>query len=527
MKYKINTMFPYFIIFLFIFTLTIPIQNASAGSLTPSSAPAANGYTLSGIYNRLITNTSAVSGSHSFAPTTTPQSTFPTLIDIYNAIPTIYPTDFLASSTYLGITGSITVKTGDTVVASSSAQGTSLVLTVPQGYYSGGSSVTVSTSSASFVAGSIKSGVTIFGIIGTLIESLGNAVVADVFSGKTFSNTTDSNITGTLNLACNTATFNGTANLVATAYDGAGDGSNRWCVTDTGDAVAGDLLSGKKSWVDGVEITGSVSAGSNVTGSNGTLAMTIPDGLYSGSKTATANDTNLVTGNIKSGITLFGVAGNSNVVDTTSGTAVAGDLANNKIAFSAGSQITGTMFTNMKNQTKDDYVNGAGTTGEYTSEESTWSAVSGSPFSGYDAINYLGATDLYSGAVKQDGRTGLWWSDVMAVGATASTTTNVFTLSADGSRPTGGLAIGFCDALNSASFAGYTDWYLPTQKQLMQAYIDGASNNLLNAGSNSYWTSTEDYSTTNNAWRSGFKFSGTIISNTKVTTTGTVHCVRP
>jgi hypothetical protein len=52
---------------------------------------------------------------------------------------------------------------------------------------------------------------------------------------------------------------------------------------------------------------GTATAGDNVTGSS--LSMTIPDGFYSGSKTATASDTDLTTANIKSGVDIFGVTG--------------------------------------------------------------------------------------------------------------------------------------------------------------------------------------------------------------------------
>ncbi|MCX6723609.1 MAG: hypothetical protein NT155_00335 [Candidatus Staskawiczbacteria bacterium] len=52
------------------------------------------------------------------------------------------------------------------------------------------------------------------------------------------------------------------------------------------------------------------SAGSNVTGGNGLLTFTIPNGIYSGSKTATAGDTNLQATNIKSGTSIFGTTGN-------------------------------------------------------------------------------------------------------------------------------------------------------------------------------------------------------------------------
>ncbi|MFA6315545.1 MAG: DUF1566 domain-containing protein, partial [Candidatus Paceibacterota bacterium] len=316
----------------------VSFRTATAGSLAPSAVPAVGSYSLQDVFNRLLTNTSATAGNHAFAPTTTPVSTFPTLTQIFNAIPTIYPSDFLASSTYLGVTGSIAVKTGNTAVASSSAQGTSLVFTIPTGYYSGANSVTVATSSNSFIASNIKSGVNLFGV--------------------------DGNIT-------------------------------------TIDYSLQEL-------------------------------QTIDDWVCSGATSCTSP-----------------------------------------------------------------------TRVEYTAEESTWATVSGSPFAGYDSINFSagGASwNLVSGTVKQDDRTGLMWSDAAATtspaGAlVASSTSNVFTLTGtagvgDGTRPTGGNAIGFCDALNSASFGGYTDWYLPTQKQLMQAYIDGSANNLSSPGFY-FWSSTE------------------------------------
>ncbi len=79
--------------------------------------------------------------------------------------------------------------------------------------------------------------------------------------------------------------------------------------TSSGDAVAGEILTGKKAWVDGSEVTGDIAAGSNVSGGDGLKTFTIFDGLYSGSKTATANDTDLVAGNIKDTIVILGVTG--------------------------------------------------------------------------------------------------------------------------------------------------------------------------------------------------------------------------
>lgn len=366
---------------------TIGVGMVRAGSLAPSAAPAATSYTLSDIFTRLATNAAATAGNHSFTPTTTPQSIFHTLTDIYDAIPTMYASDFLASSTYLGVTGTIAVKSGDAGVASSSTTTNKLMLTPVVGYYDG-ANASISTTSDNFVSTNIKSGVYLFGVTG------------------------DSNVVD----------------------------------SSSGDAVASDIASGKIAWVDGAEVTG----------------------------TATSIDYSL-----------------------------------------------------QSLQTKDDWVNSGGTTGEYTAEEAgTWSAVDGSPFA-TAAISYNpvgSALTLASGVVEQDPRTGVWWSDVMAIGTTATSTTNEFDPATDGTRPTGGNAIGFCNALNTANFGGHNDWYLPTQKQLMQAYIDGAANNLPNPG-NYFWSSTEGYSGSANAWRV-YLYYGYTTYNAK-TTSSDVRCVRP
>lgn len=174
------------------------------------------------------------------------------------------------------------------------------------------------------------------------------------------------------------------------------------------------------------------------------------------------------------------------------GTATEADVASTKTFYAGNGDRTiktGTAppavdYSTQKLATKDDWF------GTYKAEESSWTAVSGSPFAGFAALN------LDSGTVKQDSRTGLWWS-------ASSTTypTNQFTLSADGARPTGGQAIAFCDALNTASYGGKTDWYLPTQKELMTAYINGIySQDPTFATTSNFWSSTEYSVNSGNAW---------------------------
>lgn len=175
------------------------------------------------------------------------------------------------------------------------------------------------------------------------------------------------------------------------------------------------------------------------------------------------------------------------------GTATEADVASTKTFYAGNGDRTiktGTAppafdYSTQKLATKDDWF------GTYKAEESSWTAVSGSPFAGFAAL------DLDSGTVKQDSRTGLWWS-------ASSTTylTNQFTLSADGARPTGGQAIAFCDALNTASYGGKTDWYLPTQKELMTAYINGIySQDPTFVPTSLFWSSSEVSDLSNAAWR--------------------------
>ena len=69
----------------------------------------------------------------------------------------------------------------------------------------------------------------------------------------------------------------------------------------------------------------------------------VAEGYYAATNLDTV-DADLVTGNIKAGITLFGIAGKTEVVDTTEGVAGAADtdIALGKKAWVNGIEITGT-----------------------------------------------------------------------------------------------------------------------------------------------------------------------------------------
>ncbi|MGM0462992.1 MAG: fibrobacter succinogenes major paralogous domain-containing protein, partial [Fibrobacterota bacterium] len=113
--------------------------------------------------------------------------------------------------------------------------------------------------------------------------------------------------------------------------------------TDSG-ASAGDILAGKKAWVNGEEVTGTVPAGKNVTGNDGEIEIAIPDGLYSGgNQTATAVDGKLISENIRSGVSIFGVSGQPTVVETEGATAGPEDIMTEKTAWVDGEEVIGTM----------------------------------------------------------------------------------------------------------------------------------------------------------------------------------------
>lgn len=84
-------------------------------------------------------------------------------------------------------------------------------------------------------------------------------------------------------------------------------------VDNAAGAAPAHVLAGKTYWglrTDGGWglQTGTAPAGSNVAGADGQKTFSIPDGLYTG-RTATANDSDLTAGNILSDVNLFGVVG--------------------------------------------------------------------------------------------------------------------------------------------------------------------------------------------------------------------------
>jgi len=207
-------------------------------------------------------------------------------------------------------------------------------------------------------------------------------------------------------------------------------------------------------------------------------------------------------------------------------------LEGKKFYSNSGTLLTGTYtpptpidFSNMQYSTYDDYAGGdylgwGGTlTDDYQGEESEWSNMS-----------------VGEDIAWRDERTGVYWS------AHQGTMSNIFTMAScdyftsiprssyDGSDSDCGLAINYCATLD---FAGRTDWYLPSQKELMQAYIDGIYNQAgIDEASaaafvtdNYYWSSSEVSGKSNNAWRVSLYDGDTYDGYIKTSTSFGVRCV--
>lgn len=85
--------------------------------------------------------------------------------------------------------------------------------------------------------------------------------------------------------------------------------------TADANATAADILSGKTAWVKGTKISGSIGTKAATTIIPGTSDQTIASGVYLAGAQTIKGDGNLTADNIKSGTSIFGVAGS--YVDST------------------------------------------------------------------------------------------------------------------------------------------------------------------------------------------------------------------
>ena len=229
--------------------------------------------------------------------------------------------------------------------------------TISQGYHNGDGYV---VGDGDLLSANIKSGVTLFGVSGqpeVVDTSSGDAVAGEILAGKR-AWVDGGEVTGTIptnTLSATISSFDAgyyeAGNLTGVDPDLTTDniragvslfgvtGESEIVDTSSGDAVAGEILDGKKAWVDGAEVTGTIPTN--------TLSATTSsfDAGYYEAGNLTGVDLDLMTDNIRAGVSLFGVEGNTNVVDTSAGDVIPSDIKSGKIAYSAGSQVVGTYMT--------------------------------------------------------------------------------------------------------------------------------------------------------------------------------------
>jgi len=218
-----------------------------------------------------------------------------------------------------------------------------------------------------------------------------------------------------------------------------------------GDAAAGEILSGKKAWVGGAEVIGTMPDVGQQTVTPGTAAQTITQGYHDGTGSV-VGDADLTAENIKKDVTIFGVTG------THEGE---GGGSTYYAAVPKTGQTTGY-------RTGDDGAQQRGV---------AW------PNPRF--------TDYGDGTVM-DNLTGLMWVKAP------------HDLDGNSGGQTWDNAIDFCNGLNHA---GHSDWRLPNLRELQSLIDYGRFNLALPSGhpftgvlSSWYWSSSSIAGFTASAW---------------------------
>ncbi len=169
-------------------------------------------------------------------------------------------------------------------------------------------------------------------------------------------------------------------------------------------------------------IMGNIESGEDVTGENGQLEISVPDGLYSGEKKITAADTALIPENIRAGETVFGQTGTFTQTDSP---AAASDIMSGKTAFVNGVQVDGASEAGEDVSGEDGQLEIFIPDGFYSGRKKTIAGdVALTPEnikSGVAIFGVTGDAPIPSGdAVETDVRTGKIFSSASGVGITGT-----------------------------------------------------------------------------------------------------------
>ena len=98
-------------------------------------------------------------------------------------------------------------------------------------------------------------------------------------------------------------------------------------------ATSADMLEGVTAYVGGEKVTGIIPTLAAQTITPGTINKTVTAGQYLGGDQTIKGDSNLVAGNIKSGVSIFGVMGSLASASVVTGTVTNGSTQTNTITF--------------------------------------------------------------------------------------------------------------------------------------------------------------------------------------------------
>ena len=269
----------------------------------------------------------------------------PTGSTINNQNKTVAPNEtqqqITADSGYTGL-GTVTISPiSSTYIGSSILENSSTDLivsgrtvTAPAGYYAADASASVAEMTLPTAASSTQSGTTkatigrstaaqYINIPVGYNSAAASYTISAVPNGSVTAPSSISGTTATVSAETNTLTLTKTISVTPN-------------VTTTGYISAG--TAGNSS----VSLTATVTTKAAATITPGTSNQTIAADTYLTGAQTISGDADLVAGNIKSGVNIFGVAGTY----TSDATATAADLLYNKTAYVDGSKITGTMPNN-------------------------------------------------------------------------------------------------------------------------------------------------------------------------------------
>lgn len=270
------------------------------------------------------------------------------------------------------------------------------------------------------------------------------------------------------------------------------------------------VLAGEKYW--GLRTDGNWGLQTGEMQNNGIVIFTpgtgdqAVEGYYS-TTSKVAGDADLVTGNIKSGASIFGVLGKPAVVDTTTGDALATDIATGKKAWVDGNEITGTASL----ATFPAVLSKTGQNQCYKTDGGTTIDCSGTGQDGELQKGVAQANPRFTvnNGTVTDNSTGLIWLQDANCAKNSG-------FDADG-LITWAQAFSFISEVNagttncsdtSNSGSNQSDWRLPNVKEL-QSLIDyqnsspvlPSTNPFTSVVSSWYWSSTSFKPTLSNAWR--------------------------